>query len=123
MKNNKRTFRVYALTNPLDNNNIFYVGVTCQSIAQRKSEHCHGARRFRGKNLAKESLIRTIENANQKVGVICLQDNIESIDDAELAETWAIEHYRSLIPSMCNVKNGGYDYKIRCDKNANGWLQ
>lgn len=118
-------FKIYGLRNP-KTNNIFYVGVTSSSLSKRLTQHVYDARHYRGKNKDKDEIIRTLDADGIRPEIICIEEGIDNIPEADLAEELAIMEYREINPALTNKKTGGYDYhpySERCDIHANGWLQ
>lgn len=121
----QKNYTVYKLIDSR-NNTPFYVGVTSQSLAQRKSEHIYGARKNRGKNKVKESLILEILESKNGVIIEAIETGIKTIEDADLAESLYIMEYKEKYPALTNVSAGSDFYRRyseRCDIHSQNFLQ
>jgi hypothetical protein len=74
---------VYCLKNPLNENKIFYIGKTINSLNKRLREHVNNSKFNKSKE--KDSIINLIINANKKVIIEELEfvENIAILDERE----------------------------------------
>jgi hypothetical protein len=104
-----KTFKIYALRNPLTDN-IFYVGVTGQkTLSSRLSQHIYDAKHYRGKNRDKDEILRTLLSLELRPTIELLLGGLETVEDADLAEIKMIAEYSKKY-TLTNVKTGGFDY-------------
>lgn len=95
-----KTWNIYALTDPLADNAIRYVGWS-YNVKRRHRAHINGARRTVSH---KSHWIRSLLFKNAEPGVIVLESGI---DDWQEAERRWISHYRLLGAKLTNATDGG----------------
>lgn len=92
-----KTFYVYLLTDPRNNNEVFYCGKGSGDRWKSHLGHCSG----NGKNNPTENKIKKIQKEGYQPGVIFLHENI---DDEELAYNLETEYIKENFEKLTNTK-------------------
>jgi predicted GIY-YIG superfamily endonuclease len=89
---------IYCLKNPLEDNKIFYIGKTVNSLNKRLKEHIN-----ENKNKEKNNIIKLILNAKENVII----EQIEFVDDISILnerEKYWIKQFNE--KGLCNIQKG-----------------
>jgi predicted GIY-YIG superfamily endonuclease len=92
-------YKVYKIQR-IDTNEIVYIGITRNTIEKRFKGHLREKKR----NLKK---IRYFSKYGSLLQIICIEDNINNLKEANQKEIYYIKKYRDLDCNLLNATDGG----------------
>lgn len=113
-----KTYYVYQLTDPRNDNQPFYIG---KGKGYRSSVHMTASRRH--ENPRKWAKITAIKNAGLEVGVVKVGENLTEIEALDLEESLILKFGRLDLDDggiLTNRRKRGVDHKDNWNKKSSG---
>lgn len=94
-------WKVYYLVSRSEPDNIRYIGITKQTLKERKDGHLYNSK---GLDCHVKNWI--MKN-NSEIEIIQILENIPNVEEANRLEIYYIKYYRALGYKLCNMTDGG----------------